>query len=185
MTQAAPRSEARCAAASRWTTTAARLVNADIYSGADVVVAAPADLDAEVLSAFGRLKRAGHLTREAERVDALAMVRASRWPLRPLFVPAWLLIDKIPTRDALYVALAASLNATLITTDGRLRREAATEDVHQPLGTSTLSRAMDSRRPAAPHRDLVERSRARRRQTRHHQGSVGRLGTRFALVHRQ
>lgn len=87
-------------------------------------VATPAHLDAEVLSVFGRLKRAGYLTREAERVDALATFGASRWPLRPLLAPAWGLIDRIATRDALYVALAASLNATLITTDGRLRRGA-------------------------------------------------------------
>ncbi len=87
-------------------------------------VAAPAHLDAEVFSALGRLQRAGQLTRGAERVDALAMFGASRWPLRPLVAPAWALIDRIATRDALYVALAASLNATLITTDGRLRRGA-------------------------------------------------------------
>lgn len=95
----------------------------EMLASADAV-AAPAHLDAEVLSALGRLQRAGQLTRGAERVDALAMFGASRWPLRPLVAPAWALIDRIATRDALYVALAASLNATLITTDGRLRRGA-------------------------------------------------------------
>jgi len=39
--------------------------------------------------------------------------------------PAWALVDRIATRDALYVALAASLDAVLITSDGRLRRAAA------------------------------------------------------------
>lgn len=95
----------------------------EMLASADAV-AAPAHLDAEVLSALGRLQRAGQLTRGAERVDALTMFGASRWPLRPLVAPAWALIDRIATRDALYVALAASLNATLITTDGRLRRGA-------------------------------------------------------------
>lgn len=88
-------------------------------------VAAPAHLDAEVLSALGRLKRAGQLTRGAERVEALASFGATRWPLRPLLLPAWTMVDRIATRDALYVALAVSLDAVLITSDGRLRRGAA------------------------------------------------------------
>jgi predicted nucleic acid-binding protein len=58
-------------------------------------------------------------------VQALEAFGASRWPLRPLSASAWALADRIATRDALYVALAASLDATLITTDGRLRRAAA------------------------------------------------------------
>lgn len=97
-------------------------------------VAAPAHLDAEVLSALGRLKRAGHLTREAERVMALATFGARRWPLQPLLPAAWALTERIAVRDALYVALARSLDATLITSDGRLRRGAsAIVDVAEPL----------------------------------------------------
>lgn len=88
-------------------------------------VATPAHLDAEVLSALGRLKRAGQLTREAERVEALRSFRARRWPLRPLLDAAWRLTDRIAVRDALYVALAASLDAILVSTDGRLRNAAA------------------------------------------------------------
>lgn len=85
-------------------------------------LAAPAHLDAEVLSALARLKRAGQLAREQERVGALSTFPARRWPLQPLIAPAWELLDRIAARDALYVALARSLDATLITTDGRLRR---------------------------------------------------------------
>lgn len=88
-------------------------------------VAAPAHLDAEVLSALGRLKRTGQLTREAERVEALGSFGATRWPLQPLLPSAWALTHRIAVRDALYVALAASLDATLVTSDGRLRRGAA------------------------------------------------------------
>lgn len=95
----------------------------EMLASADAL-AAPAHLDAEVLSALGRLQRTGQLTRGPERVQALATFGASRWPLRPLLAPAWALIGRIATRDALYVALALSLNATLITTDGRLRRGA-------------------------------------------------------------
>lgn len=88
-------------------------------------VAAPAHLDAEVLLALGRLKRTGQLTREAERLQALGTFGATRWPLHPLLPSAWALTDRIAVRDALYVALAASLDATLVTSDGRLRRGAA------------------------------------------------------------
>ena len=95
----------------------------EVLASADAA-AAPAHLDAEVLSALGRLHRAGELTRAADRVMALATFGATRWPLGPLLSPAWALVDRIATRDALYVALAASLQATLITTDARLRRGA-------------------------------------------------------------
>lgn len=96
-------------------------------------VAAPAHLDAEVLSALGRLKRAGQLTREAERVEALGTLGAKRWPLQPLLSAAWALTDRIAVRDALYVALAVSLDATLVTSDGRLRRSASgIVDVAEP-----------------------------------------------------
>lgn len=96
-------------------------------------VAVPAHLDAEVLSALGRLKRAGELTRESERVEALGTLGAKRWPLQPLLSAAWALTDRIAVRDALYVALAVSLDATLITTDGRLRRGASgLVDIAQP-----------------------------------------------------
>ncbi len=104
---------------------------ADPYRGrlqTATAVAAPAHLDAEVLSALGRLRRAGQLTREVERVQALAELGARRWPLRPLLSPAWAMVDRIAVRDALYVALAVSLDATLITTDRRLRRAAAVLD---------------------------------------------------------
>lgn len=87
-------------------------------------MAAPAYLDAEVLSALGRLQRAGQLPRAAERVEALAAFPATRWPLQPLLSSAWSLGSRIALRDALYVALALSLDAVLVTSDGRLRRGA-------------------------------------------------------------
>lgn len=92
---------------------------------AATAVAAPAHLDAEVLSALARLQRAGQLARPNERIEALAAFGARRWPIRPLLVPAWSMLAQIAARDALYVALAASLDATLVTTDARLRRAAS------------------------------------------------------------
>lgn len=93
--------------------------------GAATAVAAPAHVDAEVLSALARLARAGQLSRPQERVEALATFGAKRWPLPPLLEPAWALLERIAARDALYVALAVSLDAILVTTDGRLRRAAS------------------------------------------------------------
>lgn len=96
-------------------------------------VNAPAHLDAEVLSALGRLKRAGRLTHEDERVEALGTFGAKRWPLQPLLPAAWALTDRIAVRDALYVALAVSLDAALVTSDARLRRGAAgIADIAEP-----------------------------------------------------
>lgn len=100
---------------------------ADPYRGVlegATAVAAPAHLDAEVLSALGRLSRAGALSQPGQRVEALATFGARRWPLQPLLAPAWALLDRIATRDAMYVALTQSLDAVLVTTDGRLRRAA-------------------------------------------------------------
>ncbi len=98
-------------------------------------VAAPAHLDAEVLSALGRLKRAGRLTKETDRADALGTFPARRWPLRPLLGAAFGLTDRIAVREALYVALAASLDATLVSSDGRLRSAATgIVDVAEPDG---------------------------------------------------
>jgi predicted nucleic acid-binding protein len=94
---------------------------AEPYRGAlasATAVAVPAHMDAEVLSALGRLQRAGRLIRAAERVDALAAFGARRWPLQPLLSSAWALVNRIAIREALYVALAASLDAVLITTTG-------------------------------------------------------------------
>lgn len=111
---------------------------ADPFRGviqAATAVAVPAHVDAEVISALARLVRAGELSRPQERVELLATFGARRWPLQPLILPAWALLERIAARDALYVALAASLDATLVTTDGRLRRAATgLVTVAEPVG---------------------------------------------------
>ena len=69
--------------------------------------------------------RRGPSGHQAQRVTALATFPARRWPLRPLLPAAWSLTDRVTVREALYVALAQSLEATLLTTDERLRRTAS------------------------------------------------------------
>lgn len=86
------------------------------------VVAGPAHLDAEVLSALGRLARAGELAEERVGVGLAQLARAPirRFPLPPLLAEAWARRANLALRDALYVTLAARLGATLLTADRRL-----------------------------------------------------------------
>jgi predicted nucleic acid-binding protein len=88
-------------------------------------LAAPAHLDAEVFSALARLERAGNLPDAEERVRALSEMPVERFPLAPLLMAAYALTPTIAARDALYVSLALSLEARLITTDDRLARAVA------------------------------------------------------------
>jgi predicted nucleic acid-binding protein len=90
----------------------------------DAVWHAPSHLDAEVLSALGRLTRAGHVPeRDVQpRLDLLASMPLQRQLLPPLLPGAWARRADLRLVDALYVELARQLSAPLITTDQRLAR---------------------------------------------------------------
>ena len=79
----------------------------------------PAHFDAEVLSALGRLQRAGEVSAAAvgTHLQRLASAPFERHTLAPLLTPAWRLRRNMCLVDALYVALAADLGATVITMD--------------------------------------------------------------------
>jgi predicted nucleic acid-binding protein len=83
---------------------------------------APAHVDAEVLSALGRLHRAGEI--EAADVDgmlpALAAAPIERHQVATLLLGAWARRHQLRLSDALYVELAASRSLPLVTTDRRL-----------------------------------------------------------------
>jgi predicted nucleic acid-binding protein len=84
---------------------------------------APGHIDAEVLSALGRLNRAGDLdddtvTRLLGRVGDAPIERHS---VRSLVAGAWARRHQLRLADALYVELAAVRGAVLVTTDRRLR----------------------------------------------------------------
>lgn len=83
---------------------------------------APAHLDAEVLSAIGRLHRAGHLSarRAAPRIEQLAAAPIERHLLPTLLTGAWRLRHNLRLVDAPYVELANRIDAPIITTDGGL-----------------------------------------------------------------
>ena len=88
------------------------------------VMHAPAHVDAEVLSALGRLHRADNLdlARATSAVAALARIPLNRHPLPDLLGQAWERRDYLRITDGLYVALAEQLHMPLLTTDRRLAR---------------------------------------------------------------
>jgi predicted nucleic acid-binding protein len=86
---------------------------------------APAHLDTEVLSALGRLHRAGELELAAVlgALTELAGAPIRRHPLASLLLGAWGRRENQRLVDALYAELAASLGSIpLLTTDARLAR---------------------------------------------------------------
>lgn len=83
---------------------------------------APAHVDAEVFSAFGRLARAGEVEEPVvgRALGRLARAPIVRYPIAPLLGEAWELRHNVAQRDALYVVAARRLGAPLLTTDARL-----------------------------------------------------------------
>lgn len=86
--------------------------------------AAPHVIDAEVLGIIRRDRLLGRLDETAARqaVEDLRDWPAERFGHRPFLDRAWELRDRVRTWDALYVALAEALDATLLTLDARLGR---------------------------------------------------------------
>lgn len=105
---------------------AARLSGEDMH--------APAHLDAEVLSALGRLNRDGRLAvrQVRSRLEALADAPIERHHLPPVVLGAWARRQNLRLVDAIYVELAEQLGASLVTTDQRL---AASATVAEFVGT--------------------------------------------------
>jgi predicted nucleic acid-binding protein len=86
---------------------------------------APAHLDAEVLSALGRLNRAGEIGESlaGKALERLAAAPIERHPLAPLLKGAWTRRDNQRLVDALYVELATTIGPVpILTTDARLAR---------------------------------------------------------------
>ena len=84
---------------------------------------APAHLDAEVLSAMGRLHRAGDLEADSVEAKIRALVAApiQRHDVSDLLVGTWARRHQLRLVDAVYVELAVSRDVPLVTTDLRLR----------------------------------------------------------------
>ena len=84
--------------------------------------AAPHVVDVEVFGVIRREHLLGHLdrTEATQAVDDLAAWPGERFGHRPLLARAWELRTTVRGWDAMYVALAEALDATLVTTDRRL-----------------------------------------------------------------
>jgi predicted nucleic acid-binding protein len=89
---------------------------------ADSDHAAPHIVDVEVFSVVRREHRNGHLdrTEAAQAVEDLEAWPGQRFGHRVLLPRAWELRDTVRGWEAMYVALAEALDATLVTTDRRL-----------------------------------------------------------------
>jgi len=101
---------------------------------AGTVLHAPAHLDAEVLSALGRLHRAGDLDVDVVQrmLAAQAVAPLERHPVADLLAGAWARRHQLRLGDALYVELAAGLGLPLITTDRRLQPVVLAEVLEPP-----------------------------------------------------
>jgi len=82
-------------------------------------VHAPHLLDVEVLSALRRLVRAGEVgaERAEEAIEDLGLLRIIRHGHLDLATRAWELRQNFTAYDAVYLALAESLDATVVTCD--------------------------------------------------------------------
>jgi predicted nucleic acid-binding protein len=89
---------------------------------ADQEQAAPHVVDVEVFTVIRREHQHGRLdhTAATQAVADLAAWPGERFGHRALLDRAWELRETVRGPDAMYVALAEALGATLLTTDGRL-----------------------------------------------------------------
>ena len=89
-----------------------------------LAIHAPHLVDVEVSSAMRRLARERSIEAdEAEAaLDDLRALDLQRHSHEPLLDRAWGLRENVSTYDAMYIALAEALDATLVTCDARLRR---------------------------------------------------------------
>lgn len=100
-------------------------------------VCAPAHQPAEVLSALGRLQRAGEISRDVARAslaEAHALAQEFVLPSAAHLARALDLQDRLRVLDGLYVALAEDRACPLVTTDMRLARADPPCEVRAPRG---------------------------------------------------
>jgi predicted nucleic acid-binding protein len=94
------------------------------FNNPDVAVHAPSLIGVEVAAALRGLVLGGHARPERASL-ALADLTASDIALHdptPLLPRVWELRDNLTPYDAVYVALAEILDATLVTTDARITK---------------------------------------------------------------
>jgi predicted nucleic acid-binding protein len=102
-------------------TTAGQQIEKRIYSRNESL-AAPHLLDLEVTQVLRRLVRSAEVStkRAEEAIHDLLELRIARYPHHLFLQRIWQLRNNLSAYDAVYVGLAESLRATLITRDLRL-----------------------------------------------------------------
>ena len=102
-------------------TTAGQQIEKRIYSRNESL-AAPHLLDLEVTQVLRRLVRSAEVStkRAEEAIHDLLELRIARYPHHLFLQRIWQLRNNLSAYDAMYVGLAESLRATLITRDLRL-----------------------------------------------------------------
>lgn len=92
---------------------------------------APHLLDVEVAQVIRRYARRGDISpaRGAEAIGDLAVMPITRHSHTPLLERAWQLRDNATAYDAVYLACAEALDASLVTRDAALRRVGSTAQV--------------------------------------------------------
>lgn len=85
---------------------------------------APHLVDLEFASALRRMEAVGAITpdRATAALDDFGVLALSRYPHAPLLGRVWELRANVRSYDAVYVALAESLECTLVTADAHLSR---------------------------------------------------------------
>ena len=85
---------------------------------------APHLLDVEVLSVLRRFSLRGEISQERARLalSRLPTLRLSRYPHTALLPRVWELRENVTAYDAVYIALAETLQAPLVTRDAGLAR---------------------------------------------------------------
>jgi len=83
-------------------------------------------IDVEVTQGLRRLVRAGEVSanRAAEAIEDLVDLDLHRHAHLDLLTRSWKLRDNVTAYDAMYVALAEALDATVVTCDSRLAKAA-------------------------------------------------------------
>ena len=90
----------------------------------DEALHVPHLLDVEVSQGLRRLVRVGELspTRAGAAIEDLSDLTVVRHAHDDLLLRVWAMRDNLTAYDAVYVALAEALDATLLTLDGRLAK---------------------------------------------------------------
>lgn len=97
---------------------------ADRFRDPDITVHAPSLLGVDVAAALRGLVMAQHTTSERASIalSDLTSADVALYDPTPHLPRAWELRNNLTPNDAVYVALAETLGATLVTTDARIAR---------------------------------------------------------------